>query len=280
MTGKPESKMLLPMAVSPPRPVGSDQPVKDPEQVKTIVLKWVSCLTELAGEIRARKNDSAFTATELRPRIQQLFHENGYWRDLVCLSWDFHTLSGVDKITTFLTEHPDRLSRLQNIALDDSSPVRVPRSFPIDPEGPVMGIQSCLTIGLDIGAEAAGVLRLGRDDDGAWKAWTFATVLQRIKGHEVKAGLERPLHLEYGYELGRKNFGAQRALDASMEDEGPTVLIVGMLILTRLSLLCSGVFAHSDLSSKLITSHIARRGTMRPRGSRTSNAHGYQNAAN
>lgn len=219
--------MPLPMARPPPRLPGSEKPLDDSEQVRTIALQWISRFSRLVGEVREQKNNPGVTAAELRSKIQQLFHENGYWRDLVCLSWDFHTLSGVDKILAFLTKGPGRLSRIQSVALDESSHARLPRNFPIDPEGPVMGIQSFLAIELDVGAEATGVLRLGRDEDGTWKAWTFATVLQKIKGHEVKAGQERPLHLEYGYQLGRKNYGAQRAVDFNMEDEGPTVLIVG-----------------------------------------------------
>lgn len=221
--------IALPMAESPPRPKGSLEGIGNPEEVSAIVTEWLNRFQELLHKARDEDGKSGLGPDDLRSAIQNLFLEKGYWRDLVCLSWNFRTLSGVNRIATFLHEENNRLKHIKSLNLEERSGFRAPRNFPLDPEGPVMGIQAFLNIELDFGAEAMGVVRLGRDEDGTWKVWTLSTVLQKFKGHGVRAGPERPLHHEYGAQPGRKYWGSTRAMELNMEDQDPVALIVGML---------------------------------------------------
>ena len=215
------------MANAPPLPVQAMVPVDDPMELKMVVQKWISLFLQLISAAKNPNHGSKGLLTQ--SDVQLLFLDEGHWRDLVCLSWDFRTLSGVERITSFLNEKNGRLGLIDRVALDNDSPSRTVRSFPIDPDGPVMGIQAFLAMKLKFGADALGVLRLGRDLDGSWKAWTLSTVLQDIHGCSPQVGPKRPIHLPYGFQSGRMNWGTSRALELDMTDQEPTVLIVGMI---------------------------------------------------
>lgn len=76
-----------------------------------------------AGAI-AREWFDAFsnaTATGSPTNVAALFTTfSPMWRDLLCLSWDFHTKTGVDSIHTFLSDHLAS-SGFSQLALQDNS---------------------------------------------------------------------------------------------------------------------------------------------------------------
>ena len=160
--------------------------------------------------------------------LSKVFLNESYWRDLLCLTWDFHTLSGLKDISSFL-EAQSKGSRVQSLAIDQTSNVGKPTVASVDFGGTLKGIQSFLTVDTDVG-RGRGLVRLVQDPDdgGNWKAFTLFTSLQELKGHEELIGERRPTGVIHGSHPGRKNWKERRDAEASFENGlEPTVVIVG-----------------------------------------------------
>lgn len=157
--------------------------------------------------------------------IKQVFLPEACWRDLLCSTWDFHTLSGRDKITQFVTNTP-KDSRIQSISLDPSASYKTPQSTQL---GGVNVIQAFLAIDTPVG-RGKGVVRLAVDpDDGdRWKVFTLATILHEVKGHEETTRSRRPTGLNRKVEAGGRNWRDELVSQHSLEgDKEPVVLIIG-----------------------------------------------------
>jgi len=159
--------------------------------------------------------------------ISALFLSESYWRDQLCLSWDFHTLLGPQNILELLQKSKNG-SRIKSITLDKSSALRSPQTAVLDADGKVHVVQAFLTVETDIGS-GAGLVRLVKDEDGdEWKAFTLFTFLSELKGFEECVGRKRPNGVEHGEHLSRKNWLDKRNSEENFEDgEEPTVLILG-----------------------------------------------------
>ena len=119
-----------------------------------------------------------------------LFLHNACWRDLLCLKWDFHTLQGPDAVAKYVDDFVTT-GRSIKISLDKSVDHRAPAYVPLDAENKVSCLQAWFTIETDIG-EGRGIVKLVRDDDGQWKAYTVFTTLEELKGHEELIKERRP----------------------------------------------------------------------------------------
>ena len=159
--------------------------------------------------------------------ITELFHPDSFWRDQLCLSWDFHTLQGPKKIATLLEQSKGEV-RVKSIKLDTSSALRSPRPSMV---GPLHTVSAFLTIETDVG-NGGGVVNLIQDQ-GVWKVFTLFTYLKELKGHEELTGARRPNGYE-GHETSR-NWLDDRDAERKLENGGPTVLILGKV--TPLSLI-------------------------------------------
>ena len=115
-----------------------------------------------------------------------MFLPDGYWRDILALTWDLRTFAGRDRIAAGLAAGP---------------PARTPSQFWLEDTAPDMferrtqgwTIESFFTFGTDI-ARCRGHIRLLADPDtGDWKAWTLLTAMEDLKGFEEKAGALRPV---------------------------------------------------------------------------------------
>ncbi|KAK0211151.1 dimethylaniline monooxygenase [Desarmillaria ectypa] len=149
------------------------------------------------------------------------FLADGYWRDLLSLSWDNRTLYTIPVIKKFLDDN-DRLksSRLRNLELE-GQPVllRANRDF--------TWVQCFFTFETSV-ARGRGFFRLMRDtDDGAWKAKTFYTGIEELKGYEEHRGTTRPVGVNHGTNTDRKSWKHTRADKREFVDVEPTVLIIG-----------------------------------------------------
>ncbi|KAG2356762.1 FAD/NAD(P)-binding domain-containing protein [Suillus spraguei] len=155
------------------------------------------------------------------------FHLDGWFRDLLCFSWNFRTLSGSEQICGFLSEVVDGKPRLEHSGLHDfkiddhtanePSPFKLP-----GPQG-IEGVQGAFTFTITKPAALGrGFFRLTQGADGKWKALTLFTNMQDLVGHEESSANQHGL-----YE-GRKMTWEEdvearfRAIEAD-----PTVLIVG-----------------------------------------------------
>jgi hypothetical protein len=157
--------------------------------------------------------------------IPNLFLCESYWRDQLCLSWDFHCLNGLDKIVDQLKKSC-KGSRIKSLALDKSSALRSPTETVLDADGKIHIVQSFLTIETDVG-NGAGIVRLARDD-GTWKVFTLFTFLKELKGHEELIAKKRPLGVEHGEHVSRENWLDRRNEEKNFErGEDPAVLIIG-----------------------------------------------------
>lgn len=153
--------------------------------------------------------------------IANLFLEDGFWRDHLCISWDFHTVQGREKIATFLRGSP-----LTNIDIDRSTALRAPHVGPVDALGDATGIEFFTKIETTL-SRGVGIARL-IERDGQWKIFTFFTSLRELKGHEEGLHHRRPKGVEHGEQQKSKNWKDKRIADANYEDKEPSVVIVGM----------------------------------------------------
>lgn len=93
-------------------------------------------------------------------RLDTLFHDDSWWRDHVALDWDLHTLRGLPKIISFLS---DRLSSLQLRSFKIVTDGQFAPSF----SSPINGlrwIESMFTFESAVG-RGRGMIRLAEDND-------------------------------------------------------------------------------------------------------------------
>ncbi|KAG1733997.1 FAD/NAD(P)-binding domain-containing protein [Suillus lakei] len=155
------------------------------------------------------------------------FLSDGWFRDLLCFSWNFRTLSGPEKIRGFLSEVVDGKSRLEysglcDFKLDDHT-VNAPSPFKLPGPQGIKGVQGAFTFNMTKPAALGrGFFRLMQDVDGKWKALTLLTNMQDLVGSEESSADQHGL-----YE-GRK-ITWEEDVDAKFRaiEADPTVLIVG-----------------------------------------------------
>lgn len=159
--------------------------------------------------------------------VSGLFLEEGYWRDLLCLSWDFHNLQGPEKITSFVRDRAKGW-RIKRLEIDRSSDVRKPTVAPVDFGGNFKGVQSFLTVETDVG-KGRGLVRLFQAGS-TFKVFTLFTTLHELTGFEESVNQRRPTGVEHGAQPGRKNWKDRRISEENFEgDLEPAVLIIGNL---------------------------------------------------
>ncbi|KAI9878888.1 MAG: hypothetical protein M1830_010244 [Pleopsidium flavum] len=187
----------------------------EPVDVEKVAKAWVTSLNNVL-----KSGDFS--------NLEKLFLKESYWRDQLCLSWNYHTFNGPDKMVQFLKKAPNGV-RLHSLDLDTNSKLRAPTVSAVDFSGKVMGVQSFLTVETDVG-RGRGLVRLLQDqeDGGKWKAFTLFTTMHELKGHEETIRGRRPTGVAHGGQPGRKNWQERRVAEQNLEGEmDPTVLILG-----------------------------------------------------
>ena len=144
----------------------------------------------------------------------QLFVQDAFWRDILSLTWDFRTFSGLPTIAKFLN---DRLGLTK------------PRAFQLREDGYLKLQRPALDLAwinffFDFETEigiASGVARLVPTANGEWKAHAVFTNLEDLKGFPEKVGPFGNCAPNQGrwFDDRRKRFESA--------DENPTVLIIG-----------------------------------------------------
>jgi cation diffusion facilitator CzcD-associated flavoprotein CzcO len=145
--------------------------------------------------------------------LGRMFLTDGYWRDHLALTWDFRTFAGPAPIAAELLSaarrHPVSQVRPEEGAC---------KVFEHRTRG--MTAESAFSFETDI-AICRGHVRLIRDSvDGDWRAWTFFTSMEELKGFEEHAGVRRPRltkHHSYPHNVGSSQ---SKTID-------PHVLVVG-----------------------------------------------------
>jgi hypothetical protein len=213
----PPSNKILPgsrlLATVPYPQVTESTLPTDPGKVAS---DWITSFNRLINH-----GDSAFST---------LFLKESCWRDLLCLTWDFHTLQGPEKIAASIG-HFAKECRIKCINLDTSSDHKKPKVASADFAGNMKAVQAFLEVETDVG-KGKGLVRLLPDsEDGQrWKAFTLLTTLQELKGYEESTNRRRPTGVESDLDNGRRNWKDLRIAEENFEgDREPVVLILGIV---------------------------------------------------
>ena len=154
--------------------------------------------------------------------LETLFHPDSHWRDVIALTWDIRTVSGLDAVLSELKAHAGR-AKPTGFSTDPhrTAPRRVTRA----------GTEAIEAIFRFETAEGrgSGVLRLIPDagDGSTLKAWTLLTALDEIKGFEERVGGSRPKGESYSRDFRGPNWLDLRISAAGYAERDPVVLVVG-----------------------------------------------------
>lgn len=179
---------------------------------------------EIASHVIQQLNTSV--AHKDYPAIASLFLEDGYWRDHLCMTWDFRTIHGREDIIDFV-----RGSQLTKVEIDRSPGFRAPHVGNVDAFGDVLGIEFFTNVTTEVGS-GAGIMRL-LERDGQWKIFILFTSLQGLKGHEEESNVRRPKGVEHG-QRESQNWQDKRTADLDYENKEPAVVIIGVYTLLLL----------------------------------------------
>ncbi|KAL4972969.1 hypothetical protein BDW66DRAFT_169064 [Aspergillus desertorum] len=202
-------------------PVGTFPPTcKTPKETINAHAVATSTLSQL---------NAALSTSDI-PAITALFLEQGsFWRDHLCLSWDFRTAKGREAVASLLRQVEKEKLEHVRLEVDVSTPFRSPQVSAIDAFGDVIGVQFFVTVSTAIGS-GRGVVRLAEDNEGQWRIYTLYTVLQELTGYEERISSRRPFGAVHGEVSGRPRLNWQERRDAEanlFENNQPAVLIVG-----------------------------------------------------
>lgn len=201
-----------------PSPASSTSPPSAPDAASAAA----AAANKIASSVIAKLNEAL--ANQDVGAISQLFLENGYWRDHLALTWDYHTLAGREKISQFLNTHGVSLTKFE---IDTSTPFRTPHFGPIDGGlGQVSGVEFFVKFTSKLGS-GEGVARLAEESAGQWKIFLLSTTLFELTGHERRINRLRPKGVTHGGDPGRKNWKEKRDAEINFTNTQPTVIIVG-----------------------------------------------------
>ncbi|KAF8721145.1 hypothetical protein AX14_010621, partial [Amanita brunnescens Koide BX004] len=146
-------------------------------------------------------------------RLQSLFVEDSWWRDMLALTWDFRTFRGLSTITTFLR---DRIG------------ITRPKAFKLRPEHVSLERPgedlAWIRVVFDFETEVGivfGLLQLVPTSNGEWKGHSVYTNLDELKGFPEKTGALRNPHPNHGH------WEEDRKREREFEDLDPTVIVIG-----------------------------------------------------
>ncbi|KAH9948635.1 hypothetical protein B0H21DRAFT_219843 [Amylocystis lapponica] len=140
-----------------------------------------------------------------------LFVEDGWWRDMLALTWEFRSFHGAAVIRKFLH------SRLASTKL---SSFNLGESVLSQPFPDLVWIQGMFDFETDVGV-GTGVFRLVPQPDGIWRAHNICTTLDGLKAFPEKIGALRNLLPDHG------KWEDKRAQERGFLDEDPKVIVVG-----------------------------------------------------
>jgi len=195
-------------AVSP-IPATLPKPRPAPTDISTPIETWLSSFSKYLENPDLESASSLFLA-------------DAYWRDHLCLSWDFKTKETPSKIHELLSS-----GRITSITLRSSPAVAVGA---IDFAGEVPAIVAFVNVKTTVG-HGQGVVKLLEDLDGkgkgVWKAYTVFTALKGLDEFPEGVGKNRPHGVTHGTDKLRRNWKEQRADEVEFVNSQPVVLIIG-----------------------------------------------------
>jgi cation diffusion facilitator CzcD-associated flavoprotein CzcO len=154
--------------------------------------------------------------------LETLFHPDSYWRDVLALTWQIRTFSGLDSVLRELKAFARR-AKPTGVQIDPhrTSPRYVTRAATEAVEA-IFAFET-------VDGRGSGVVRLIPDvqHGNTLKAWTLLTALNEIKGFEEQVGRSRTRGKAYSRDFRGPNWLDVRTSAAAYVDRDPAVLVVG-----------------------------------------------------
>lgn len=161
-------------------------------------------------------------ATGSPEAVTSLFQPDGWWRDHLCLSWDFHANEGVEAIKSFLATQ-DRITKrgLNSFVVDAGSPLGGPTCQDVPGQPGVQSVEATFRFQIrDPAARGRGFVRLLPGSDGEWKAFLFYTALTDLEGYEEPK--QRPIGHYDGH---TRSWDSVVAQEFAAAESHPSVLV-------------------------------------------------------
>ncbi|KAI6098808.1 FAD/NAD(P)-binding domain-containing protein [Pisolithus croceorrhizus] len=145
--------------------------------------------------------------------VASLLVEDAFWRDMLALTWDFHTYEGRDAIHQFIADQLPKFKPSAFRIRNDLTRLHVPYED-------IVCIQAFFDFETTVGY-ASGIFRLVPLADGSWKAHTLFTNLEDLRGFPEKIGALRDHEPYHGKWI------ESREREREFLDEEPGVVIIG-----------------------------------------------------
>lgn len=154
--------------------------------------------------------------------LRDLFHEDCHWRDLLAVTWQVKTVSGLRNILALIQSlTPETRPYDFQITQDHAAPRSVTRAG-------VEVIEAIFCFETRVG-RSLGVIRLtpvAKNTD-QFKAWSLLTKLEEIRGFEEQLDHNRPSGEAYSRDFKGPNWRDLREIDARYEERSPAVVVIG-----------------------------------------------------
>jgi hypothetical protein len=189
----------------------------------TVAARWLDSFQTSCDKV-----SSTSTSDSTIQSVLDLFHSDGWWRDKLCLSWDFRTQEGIDKIRQFLVQN-EALAKtgFKECRIDASTGLGGP-TLNKEPSG-AGDLLDIITFMFRFrttkpAGSGRGIVKLTRckESTGEWKAFVLFTGLETLDGHMEDDS--RPLG---HYENHTRSWDSVHDLQLEKAVQDPTVLVVG-----------------------------------------------------
>ena len=155
-------------------------------------------------------------------QLDDLFHADSHWRDVLAFTWSIGTVNGRDEILSHLLPCLERMAPRSFSAEHDRTPPRIVRRAGVNT------LEVIFRFTTDIG-QCWGVIRLTKEAQApnCYKAWTLLTALDELSGHFDLAQGSKSSSQNYVRDFRGPNWLDNRRSAQSYKDRDPTVIVVG-----------------------------------------------------
>ena len=189
----------------------------DQQDCRQTIINWIDDFNRFIADPPEHQNNG-----------ENLFLVDSFWRDALGLTWQLNTYVGNENIITTMRQNFTKIG-LRHLELDyeASLPQWVNRAG-------TDAIEAFIKFETKH-ANGRGIVRLCEateqvDTDAAgpqWRAWTFFTAIDSLKGHEEQTGRNRPTGSSYSRDFRGPNWLDKRIVAQQYDDRDPAVLVVG-----------------------------------------------------
>ncbi|PCH37057.1 FAD/NAD(P)-binding domain-containing protein [Wolfiporia cocos MD-104 SS10] len=157
----------------------------------------------------------ALQSVPLGGQLAQLILEDGFWRDLYALSWDFRSIHGISLVVSYLEAHLS-VAGFRSVNLIENG-LQAPAFSSPFPD--LTFLQLCFDFETSIG-KCLGICRLV-NNEGHWKAYTVTTSLEEFHKFPERIGAMRNPTFYQG------TWAEKRQAEVECPNNDPTVVIIG-----------------------------------------------------